>query len=340
MSKGWHGGNRIKSKKASAEDQVCLLCGQDDSQAHWLHHCPHPPSAMLRSEAFKEINDHIGASANPRYGTAFRTVLMTTTDPERIWTSNWSLLQIQHLGALLESAQVLPKSACGLSALASEVLLLSRILSRTALQLWIVKTSIESPILRRRRIAAAEAADDAVNPTMPLPQTDVQPTPTEDPDPAPISAPVTTLTARPQPYVHSQETIGGHTSKRRRAGTEPTRPSPVHGVLSIPTLDPDSQAADRAFITRHTRDTVVRLPNTRSSLGGILHIQRRPTGPRSRRVCGFPMHTCLIRTIPNRPYHPLDTHRFLQMSGYRFHAPHRIFPRTCPCISAPSILHL
>ena len=43
MSKGWHGGNRIKSKKASAEDQVCLLCGQDDSQAHWLHHCPHPP---------------------------------------------------------------------------------------------------------------------------------------------------------------------------------------------------------------------------------------------------------------------------------------------------------
>jgi hypothetical protein len=78
MSKGWHGGNRIKSKKASAEDQVCLLCGQDDSQAHWLHHCPHPPSAMLRTEAFKEINGHIGASANPRYGTAFRTVLMTT----------------------------------------------------------------------------------------------------------------------------------------------------------------------------------------------------------------------------------------------------------------------
>ena len=202
MSKGWHGGNRIKSKKASAEDQVCLLCGQDDSQAHWLHHCPHPPSAMLRSEAFKEINDHIGASANPRYGTAFRTVLMTTTDPERIWTSNWSLLQIQHLGALLDSAQVLPRSACGLSALASEVLLLSRILSRTALQLWIVKTSIESPILRRRRIAAAEAADDAVNPTMPLPQTGVQPTPTAGSDTASISAPVTTLTTRPQPYVH------------------------------------------------------------------------------------------------------------------------------------------
>jgi len=165
---------RIKSKKASAEDQVCLLCGQDDSQAHWHHHCPHPPSAMLRSEAFKEIHEHIGASANPRYGTAFRTVLTTTPDPVRIWTSNWSLLQIQHLGALLETAQVLPQPACGLSALASEVLLLSRILSRTALQLWIVKTSIENPILRRRRIAAAEAADDAVNPTAPLPPTDVQ----------------------------------------------------------------------------------------------------------------------------------------------------------------------
>ena len=66
--------------------------------------------------------------------------------------------QIHHLTALLETAQILPTTSCGLAALASELLQLSRILSRTALQLWIVKTSIETLILRRRRIAAAEAA--------------------------------------------------------------------------------------------------------------------------------------------------------------------------------------
>jgi len=111
------------------------------------------------------ITEHIDASANPKYGTAFRTVLITTTEPERIWTGNWSFSQIHHLGALLATAQVLPTSPCGLSALASEVLQLSRILSRTALLLWIVKTSIESPILRRRRIAAAEADEDRYHST-------------------------------------------------------------------------------------------------------------------------------------------------------------------------------
>jgi hypothetical protein len=31
MNKGWHGGNRIKSKKAAPEDARCFLCGLDDS---------------------------------------------------------------------------------------------------------------------------------------------------------------------------------------------------------------------------------------------------------------------------------------------------------------------
>ena len=96
---------------------------------------------------------------------AFRTVLMTTTEPERIWTGNWSHPQIQQFAGLLETAQVLPTTSCGLTVLASEVLHLSRILSRTALQLWIVKTSIETPILRRHRIAAAGDDTDAGPPS-------------------------------------------------------------------------------------------------------------------------------------------------------------------------------
>ena len=53
--------------------------------------------------------------------------------------------------------QTLSSSPCGLAALTGELLQFLRILSRTALQLWILKTSTETPILRRRRIAAAEA---------------------------------------------------------------------------------------------------------------------------------------------------------------------------------------
>ena len=86
MSKGWHGGNRIKSKKASPEDQFYLLCEQDDSQSHWLHHCPHPPSALLRAASLADIAEHIAASGDPEYGTACRTELMTTAEPEWIWT--------------------------------------------------------------------------------------------------------------------------------------------------------------------------------------------------------------------------------------------------------------
>ena len=66
-----------------------------------------------------ELQEHIAASSNPRYGAAYRTVLMTTAEPERIWTGDWSLPQIRQFEALLETAQVLPTSSCGLTALSS-----------------------------------------------------------------------------------------------------------------------------------------------------------------------------------------------------------------------------
>ena len=260
MNKGWHGGNRIKSEKATPEDQVCILCRQDDSQAHWLHYCPHPPSILLRSEALKEISNHIAASANPRYGAAFRTVLMTTTEPERIWTSNWSHPQILHFTGLLEAAQALPTTTCGLSALSSEVLHLSRILSRTALQLWIVKTTIESPILRRRRITAAE---DNAQPRTPQanPTTTTTSTPTDT-----ITTPtVETEASTPQPYVHIPDTIGGNRSKRRRTSHALAAPSPPTGVLSLPIIDSTAIAYITNNIRSHRREAVLRIPHP---LGG------------------------------------------------------------------------
>ena len=227
---------------------------------------PTPPSVLLRSGALTEISEYIAASANPSYGSAFRTVLMTTTEPERIWTGNWSHPQILHFAGLLEAAQALPTTSCGLSALASEVLHLSRILGRTALQLWIVKTSIESPILRRRRIAAAEenaedthTADDHEGLT-----------PTIAPPDAPIRNDVTTTLAEtdkpsPQPYVHIPDTIGGNKSKRRRIGHALAAPSPPLGVLSLPIIDPTAIATITTNIRSHRREAVLRIPHP---LGG------------------------------------------------------------------------
>jgi hypothetical protein len=154
MNKGWLGGNRIRSKKASHDDRLSLLCRQEDSQAHWLHHYPHPPSSLLRAGAFSDLTDHIAAYANPSYGKAFRTVLQTTAEPEKIWTGNWSWSKIHHFTSLLATAQVLPSTPGGLSALSAKVLQLSRFLSRTALKLWIVKTyrnTHTTPTQNRRR---------------------------------------------------------------------------------------------------------------------------------------------------------------------------------------------
>ena len=159
------------------------------------------------------------------------------------------------------------------------MLQLSRILSRTALQLWIVKTSIENPILRRRRIAAAEADDDRCHST-PGNTAETSPRLTSaatvaldeasDPHlPSDDSPPSTTINLDcPQPYVNIPDTIGGNQSKRRRVGIEPSRPSPSQGVLSIPIIPQAEQATNRAIITSHHRDTVVRLPNTRPAGGG------------------------------------------------------------------------
>ena len=51
MDKGWHGGNRIKSKKAIEDAGLCYLCGAEESQAHWLNHCPNISLSDARASA-------------------------------------------------------------------------------------------------------------------------------------------------------------------------------------------------------------------------------------------------------------------------------------------------
>jgi len=105
MNKGWHGGNRIKPRNATADDGICYLCGADDSQTHWLHHCSNMSLKDARQAAIQEIQSSATDVNSRAITTALLTVLHTTDQPERIWTANWSQTQIDHLEALLLQSQ-------------------------------------------------------------------------------------------------------------------------------------------------------------------------------------------------------------------------------------------
>ena len=105
-NKGYHGGNRAKDDSLTPEERVkaeqCLLCGQPDSQDHWLHTCPHRCLTRIRDDILAGLNRDITSyrDINPLHrqlGFAFKYVLQTTDQPSRIWTANWSSAQIQLL---------------------------------------------------------------------------------------------------------------------------------------------------------------------------------------------------------------------------------------------------
>jgi hypothetical protein len=59
--KGWHGGNRSKANTPDAltreEWIACGLCGQPDSQHHWIRECQHPPTVVVRQAAERQVQD-------------------------------------------------------------------------------------------------------------------------------------------------------------------------------------------------------------------------------------------------------------------------------------------
>ena len=101
--KGYHGGNRAKNDGLTPEEKEkagqCLLCGQPDSQDHWLHHCANKCMVRIRDDILADLNRTITSyrDINPLHrqlGFAFKHVLMQTKQPSRIWTANWSMEQI------------------------------------------------------------------------------------------------------------------------------------------------------------------------------------------------------------------------------------------------------
>ena len=147
--KGYHGGNRAKNKSLSTSDREqtrkCCLCQMPESQNHWLHECNHGPLRTLRASVFADLNRHLlvyreKSSLHRQLGTGFKHILMSTSEPARIWTGNWSLQQIQLLSSLIDPellATLQPNT------LASIVLPLEKILAEGALNLWQCKVMQE-----------------------------------------------------------------------------------------------------------------------------------------------------------------------------------------------------
>ena len=88
MNKGWHGGHRLKSKKATPDDGTCYLCSLEDSQAHWLHSCTNISLSDSKAEAMLEIQNFSTDTIPKAISSALLIVLHTTDEPERIWIAN------------------------------------------------------------------------------------------------------------------------------------------------------------------------------------------------------------------------------------------------------------
>ena len=185
-NKGFHGGNRAKDDSLTPEEKsnigACILCQQPDSQDHWLHTCPHSTVDKIRQEVFADLNRilmayHGKGTLHHQVGQAFKSILQTTAQPSRIWTANWSQLQI----AALERS-INPDLLRGLEMKDFSKILqpLERILAEGALSLWHMKqceekrrTALRQPSPRsglpRRSLTNVPQPDPPSSPTLERP---------------------------------------------------------------------------------------------------------------------------------------------------------------------------
>jgi hypothetical protein len=151
-NKGYHGGNRAKDSKLQPEEKIrtgqCLLCPHQDSQNHWLHHCSNRVLTKIREDIFANINRHLtdnrtnGPLCN-QLGLAFKHILITTPEPHRIWTANWSRDQIAQLRNSFNSDLLQGLQRHDIHAI---LMPLERILAEGALNLWHMKQCEEKKV--------------------------------------------------------------------------------------------------------------------------------------------------------------------------------------------------
>ena len=111
LDKHFHQGNLAKGAQDEVRGEVskCVLCGQQDSQDHWLLHCPNNGGDKWRqkaTDALASIEGHYDSSPILRW-TA-RYVVSQLQHPQtgrRVWTANWSQdMIIEYTAGLIDPA--------------------------------------------------------------------------------------------------------------------------------------------------------------------------------------------------------------------------------------------
>ena len=94
-NQGWHGGNIAKGNPTDLELTKCVLCGEGDSERHWLVECAHPECVNIRDKAYARIATLKGKIHK---GCVMERALISNivewsrnrAEAARIWTGLWS----------------------------------------------------------------------------------------------------------------------------------------------------------------------------------------------------------------------------------------------------------
>jgi hypothetical protein len=138
--KGWHGGNKAKGD-CTEEDAKCVMCGEVDSQRHWMIECEHAACISLKKAGrcrMEELVNEIGPGRDKefRLGSIIVDWAWSRLDAVRLWTGLWSPQLMEDLETELQFG-VLPKWE--IDKLEAVAMTLGRILAKISLAQWDLK---------------------------------------------------------------------------------------------------------------------------------------------------------------------------------------------------------
>ena len=138
---GWHGGNIAKGNPTDLELTKCVLCGEMDSERHWLVECVHPECMKVRDKAYARIATlkgklHSGCVMERALVSSIVEWAKNRVDAARIWTGLWSRGLLSELEAALQFGRMKKKKVEALRGVALSV---GKIFATAATELWGVK---------------------------------------------------------------------------------------------------------------------------------------------------------------------------------------------------------
>ena len=138
---GWHGGNIAKGDPTDLELTRCVLCGELDSERHWLVECRHPECVGIRSKTFARISTlkgklHASCVMEKALISSIVEWSQTRPDAARIWTGLWSRSMLRALESSLQFGRMKKKK---IESLRGAALSAGKILATAAVDLWNVK---------------------------------------------------------------------------------------------------------------------------------------------------------------------------------------------------------